>query len=109
MELMIFLNTEGDAMRPESYREVVPEKRCGNCRHCYRIRNADFFACLHGEIIESVHVYEYPVEAYDIKVARCRESTDYLEGDELDEFWVSTLIDDGIDVGVCDHWEAREE
>lgn len=44
-----------------------------------------------------------------IKVARCRESTDYLEGDELDEFWVSTLIDDGIDVGVCDHWEAEPQ
>jgi len=96
-------------MRPETYKVDTPKKCCGTCRHSFRIRNGDFFACLHGETIESVYVYAYPVEAYDIKVARCRESTDYLEGDELDEFWVSTLIDDGIDVGVCDHWEAREK
>lgn len=95
-------------MRPESYREQFPEKRCGNCRHCYRIRNGDFFACLHGEIIESVHVYAYPVESYDIKVARCSESTDFLEDDGIDEFWSSTCVDNGFDTGICDHWEEKE-
>ena len=66
-------------MRPESYREQKPEKRCGNCRY--------------------IALKEYVAAT----IPYC------CKGDKCYEFGSAFLAVVNKDFGICDHWEAREE
>ena len=40
-------------MRPQSHREQIPEKRCGNCKHGLVPEFRDNLLCFHGDKIET--------------------------------------------------------
>ena len=90
-------------MRPEDYKEQLPEKRCGNCKYMYEIRNLGYSACLHGEKITDAFLYRYPTQSFDLEIERLGAmTTDLLVGDQFDKFWAETSVEWN---GLCQHWE----
>lgn len=89
--------------KPPSYREQIPDRRCGNCRHSVveaRYRN---LYCMHNEQWEITGNSEYPTSAKYIAIDG--EDIAYLEGDAHDKIWARCDVDP---TDVCDEWEAED-
>ena len=90
-------------MRPESYHEQEPEKRCGNCRHYAFVRWQEDDLCFSGD--SSAHIVRCDDEKGDLVQFDSR----YLEifqPEEYSDVWSERVVDSN---GVCDNWEAREK
>lgn len=104
--------------RPASYRDDRPERRCGTCRHSYRVdryreysrfrgytthMDMDFsnLLCLRGEeVVETPGVRGIVYIVLNGKAIGAMEPAEYVE--------VLRRCDvEDLDCAVCDEWEKR--
>lgn len=87
-------------MRPQSHREQIPEKRCGNCKHGLVPEFRDNLLCFHGDKIET----KPGLSAGTTEVWLNGEDVGTMDGDEYDQVWAGRLVDWD---DVCDEWEEE--
>lgn len=90
-------------MRPDSYREQLPEKRCGNCRFCHEVKFKRDDLCFHGE----ENLIEVTGKDWDGEwITFIEDDLTVIDGDSYSHIWGSRNVDL---MYVCDQWEARDE
>lgn len=86
-------------MRPNTHREQVPAKRCGNCRHSAVPDFKDHLLCFHGDPVRYVRLAG--CTAIDVYLdGKCVGT---MDGDQYDKVWGGRVVDP---TDVCDEWEA---
>jgi len=88
--------------RPNSYREQILERRCGNCRFAAIPEYKDDLLCFFGDNAE-------------IEQSNCNRNKSVvlidgahvglLDGQEYDPVWASRVVDC---TDVCDEWKPEE-
>jgi hypothetical protein len=90
-------------MRPETHREQIPEKRCGNCRHALYPEYKRDLLCFCDDEIE---IRGPGISPGTTEVWLNGEHIGLLDGDEYDEVWAGRIVDWD---DVCDEWELEPQ
>lgn len=93
--------------RPPSHREYpLPEKRCGNCKHCILMAYKNDHICFYGEEIEDRYTSHYPIEAEVITLKGGQTlnwENRWGDNSHYDKVWGGGIVDPNWE--VCDCWE----
>lgn len=94
-------------MRPESHRNVLIDKRCGNCRHCVFVEYKRDHLCLHGEDYNLLEGAGYPTKSAAVELWRDGQAIDVgtVDGDEYSRLWSECSVDRLNE--VCDQWDGN--
>lgn len=95
-------------MRPESHRDQVPEKRCGNCRHSHLVSYKLDLLCFHGDKIQVTGQSRYPVDSDHVLLESVPgwDEVGMLDGDAYSEVWAERVVDP---CDVCDEWQEEDK
>lgn len=90
-------------MRPDSHREQVHEKRCGNCRFRHEVKFYRGDLCFFGE----EHLLEISGKDFDGECITFNEiDLTICDGDEYSKVWGKRVVDR---LDICDKWEPEKE
>lgn len=93
--------------RPPSHREYpLPEKRCGNCKHCILLYYRNDYVCFHGEDVERMDEQDYPNKSYIVALKDgevLNWENKWKDNSHYDKVWGRGAVD--INWEVCDCWE----
>lgn len=92
-------------MRPESHKEQLPDKRCGNCKFAHEFRKFGDLLCFHGDKIK--------LERWSYKTAPDEVNTDvifegsnieYMECEEYSNIWAGRIVDN---TDICEEYVQK--
>lgn len=87
-------------MRPSTYRQQTPEKRCGNCRFAHVPMYKDDLLCFFGDTVSATKS-DFQAEKSDIYFnGSC---VGLMDGEDYSTVWHGRVVDE---TDVCDEWEA---
>ena len=88
-------------MRPVSYRDQIPDRRCGNCLHARCVEHKNDLLCFYGD---SIVVQPSFVRSGWDDVLLDGEPVGIMDGDEYDQVWGGRVVDNEC---ICDEWSPK--
>ena len=90
-------------MRPESHREQIPEKRCGNCFWAIIPEYKRDLLCFHGDDDRlTINCPGLRSDTTDIDFDG--ECVGTMDGEEYDNVWGGRTVHD---TDICDEWQPQ--
>lgn len=82
-------------MRPNSHKEQIPDKRCGNCKFAHELRRLGDLLCFHGDNIK-LQKWSYKTTPDEVMTDVIFEgqNLEYVEMDEYSKIWAGRIVDD---------------
>lgn len=92
-------------MRPDSHKEQIPDKRCGNCKFAHVFRRLGDLLCFHGDDIK-LEKWSWKHSPDDIKtdVIFKGQNIEAFEADEYSTIWAGRIVDD---TDICEEYVQK--
>lgn len=88
--------------RPQSFREQIPERRCGNCRFAAIPEYKNDLLCFFGDNVE---IEQSDCNRNKSVVTMNGDHVGLLDDEEYDPVWATRVVDC---TDVCDEWKTKE-